>query len=487
MAKIERPLFGDLAGGSIAGLLTFRTRGGKAETMQQRKSTRDPSTEQELHRTRFATAHAEWMLLPKQRIYINKRYYWRRIPDWPTFYRAWPAPTAPSNLSATAISQTRIDLTWQDNSDNEDGFKIERKTGAGGTYTQISTTAANTTSYQNTGLTVGTLYYYRVRASNVVGDSEFSNEAQATTWIPTAPNAPSNLTATTISTTQINLTWTDNSNDESGFKIERKTGSGGTYAQIATVTANTISYQNTSLAAGTTYYYRARAYNDIGNSNYSNEASATTEQAQVPATPTNLSASAISSSQINLTWTDNATNESAYFVERKTGAGGSWSEITSLAQNTVSYNNTGLGAGTQFYYRVRCWNTNGYSGYSNEANATTQAGSCVKPVTLDYFEQGSWTSACNSTHNPGAYARYFSFTTTGNMTLYFECETNKAATMYLLQGHGMDGTIITQDSNSGGPGVPLIFYAIGTGNYTLEFCPQEQATTGNFNLWMSAW
>jgi hypothetical protein len=89
MAKIERPLFGDLAGGAIAGLLTFRTRDGKAETMQQRKSTRDPSTEQELHRTRFATAHAEWMLLPKQHVKINKRWYWRRIPDWPTFYNTW--------------------------------------------------------------------------------------------------------------------------------------------------------------------------------------------------------------------------------------------------------------------------------------------------------------------------------------------------------------------------------------------------------------
>lgn len=89
MAKIERPLFSDLAGGSIADLLTFRTRNGKAETMRQRKSTRDPSTEQQLHHNRFATAHAEWMMLPKQKVHINKRYYWRRIPAWPAFYRTW--------------------------------------------------------------------------------------------------------------------------------------------------------------------------------------------------------------------------------------------------------------------------------------------------------------------------------------------------------------------------------------------------------------
>lgn len=91
MAKIEGPLFGEMAGGNIAGLLTFRTRNGKAETMKQRKSARDPSAEQELHRGRFTTAHAEWMLIEKQRVYIDHRYYWRRIPDWPTFYQTWIA------------------------------------------------------------------------------------------------------------------------------------------------------------------------------------------------------------------------------------------------------------------------------------------------------------------------------------------------------------------------------------------------------------
>ncbi len=88
--------------------------------------------------------------------------------------------------------------------------------------------------------------------------------------------APSNLTATAVSESQINLAWTDNSGDESGFKIERKTGLSGTYAQIATPGAETTSYSNTGLTAGTTYYYRVRAYNGAGNSSYSNEANATT-------------------------------------------------------------------------------------------------------------------------------------------------------------------------------------------------------------------
>lgn len=85
---------------------------------------------------------------------------------------------------------------------------------------------------------------------------------------------PSGLTATAVSSSQINLSWTDNST-ETGFRIERSGSSGGPYSEITTVGANVTTYSNTGLSAGTTYYYRVRAYNN-GNSLYSNVASATT-------------------------------------------------------------------------------------------------------------------------------------------------------------------------------------------------------------------
>jgi hypothetical protein len=97
------------------------------------------------------------------------------------------------------------------------------------------------------------------------------------------PAAPSNLAAVAVSSSQVNLSWTDNSGDEAGFKIERNTGTGGTYAQIATAGADVTSYQNTGLAASTTYVYRVRAYNSSGDSAWSNEVSATTPAA--PAGP----------------------------------------------------------------------------------------------------------------------------------------------------------------------------------------------------------
>jgi hypothetical protein len=114
-----------------------------------------------------------------------------------------------------------------------------------------------------------------VRATNAVGDSAYSNEASATTQAG-LPGAPSGLTATSVATDQINLTWTDNATNETGFKIERKTGAGGTYAQIATIGASITTYSNTDLTPGTSYFYRVRATNAGGDSAYSNEASATT-------------------------------------------------------------------------------------------------------------------------------------------------------------------------------------------------------------------
>ncbi|MFN0157081.1 MAG: S8 family serine peptidase [Bacteroidota bacterium] len=91
-----------------------------------------------------------------------------------------------------------------------------------------------------------------------------------------APTPPTNLQAVVVSSSQINLSWTDNANNETGFRIERKTGSGGSYSEIDTRGANITTYQNTGLSAGTTYYYRVRAHNGGGNSGYTNEANGTT-------------------------------------------------------------------------------------------------------------------------------------------------------------------------------------------------------------------
>ena len=304
---------------------------------------------------------------------------------WATWWGSFSVPpssypTAPANLSATAISSSQINLTWTDQSANETGFQIERKTGAGGTYALIVTTAANATTYSDTGVVEGTTYFYRVRTVNGAGNSAYSNEANATLPV-SPPAAPANLSATAISSSQINLTWTDQSANETGFQIERKTGAGGTYALIVTTAANATAYSDTGRAEGTTYFYRVRAVNGAGNSAYSNEASATTT-VSLPAAPANLSATAISSSQINLTWTDQSANETGFQIERKIGAGGTYALIVTTAANATTYSDTGVVEGTTYFYRVRTVNGAGNSAYSNEANATLPVSPPAAPANL---------------------------------------------------------------------------------------------------------
>jgi subtilisin len=187
-------------------------------------------------------------------------------------------PAVPANLTATAVSSSQINLAWTD-SDTETGYKIDRCTGVDcSNFAQIATVGANVTSYSNTGLAASTSYSYRVRATNTAGDSDYSNTTSAVTQAaPALPAAPSGLAASVISRSQINLTWMDNSSNETGFRIQRCKGSTCTnFAQIATLGANITSYSNTGLSSNTTYRYRVYAYNAVGNSAYSNIASATT-------------------------------------------------------------------------------------------------------------------------------------------------------------------------------------------------------------------
>ncbi len=293
------------------------------------------------------------------------------------------APAAPGSLAGLAASQTQINLSWADNSSNETGFKLERKTGSSGTYAQVVQTGAGVTSYQNAGLAAGTTYFFRVRATNAAGDSAYSNEVSVATLV-TPPSAPSNLVASAVSASQINLSWTDNSGNETAFLIERKIGSGGTYSQIAQAGAGATSYSNNAgLSPGTNYVYRVRASNSGGSSAYSNEASATTP-IPPPIAPSNLVASATSASQVSLSWADNSNNETGFNIYRKTGSGGTYARISQVGAGVTSYANAGLVSATTYFYRVRAVNSAGSSAYSNEASATTSVIRPASPTNLTF-------------------------------------------------------------------------------------------------------
>lgn len=192
-------------------------------------------------------------------------------------------PSMPTQLAGTVKSATEVSLSWRDNASNESGYKIERRT-ANGSYAEVGTAAANSTSFTNSGLTVGTLYTYRVMAYNSAGNSPYSNEFRIMPDIAPAA-APSNLAAAVQSPTEVNLTWQDNTSNETGFYIERRR-EGEVFKSVNTLPANVTTFTDTGLMPGTAYYYKVAAYNFQGKSPYSNEVKVVTTAAlPVPPVP----------------------------------------------------------------------------------------------------------------------------------------------------------------------------------------------------------
>jgi len=351
-------------------------------------------------------------------------------------------PAAATNFAATSVNPTAISLTWTDNSANETAFILERKATLGGIYEKIAVLPANTTSYQNTGLLPNPGYYYRLTATNLVGDSATSAEASVTfpgttfanglsadTYARGGTYAATNYgTATTLDTkidtadftresfVKFNLTalqdsatttlvlsctavgtaapknsliqcataWT-----ETGLNWNSRPATIGSALGTWTAVLNTEARINiTALvlaarAAGETEIafkiYSPTNVGTAGNASYASRENTTTALrprletlVYLPSAPTNLTAVASGTTAINLTWTDNAINETGFTLERKTGSGGTYAAVTPVpAANATSYSDTGLSINTTYTYRLTATNAAGSSSASAGASATT--------------------------------------------------------------------------------------------------------------------
>ncbi|WP_338399172.1 Ig-like domain-containing protein [Persicobacter psychrovividus] len=177
-------------------------------------------------------------------------------------------PATPADVSAEAISASAIQINWTDLSDNEEQFIIEQNSGQDWQVTGTAT--ANATTFVAQDLVPQTDYTFRVQAKNNGGRSGWSNTATATTnSLPTTlPEAPTDLQVSTNGT-EVNLLWSDQSDNELWFIIERKQNQ---WEAIDSVAANLTNYIDRSAEAVSNYEYRVVAKNNVGISGSSNSA-----------------------------------------------------------------------------------------------------------------------------------------------------------------------------------------------------------------------
>ncbi len=285
---------------------------------------------------------------------------------------------APTSLTVKAKSSFQIVLGWKDNSAIEDGFKIERKTGTCSStdpWKVIYTgNEDNLTTYTAT-VKADTTYAFRVRAHKSYSQySDYSNCASAKTAKSGTPPSPTNLKATSLSSTQIKLTWKDNSTNEKGFEIYRKAGS-TKWALLTTAGPDVKSFTDDSAennASATSYQYYLLAFNDSGKS-------PATYSAAVPYAPLNLKAApGTEAGAIKLTWADKNKNETGFEIYRKAGKCESttkWSKVATLAANQKTWTDKWRTPGKEYAYQVRAYKNTGlaltatgYSMYSNCAS-----------------------------------------------------------------------------------------------------------------------
>lgn len=286
-------------------------------------------------------------------------------------------PTAPASLTGTGTSAGNV-LSWTKNTEgNLAGYNVYRSSSPAGAFTKLNTSfinaAGTTVSFTDTTAPAGIVQYYRVVPVDEHGTEGAAATTSATrTSGPTVPAAPSGLGASTVEHNRVVLGWTDNSNNETGFRIERALGTGA-FNSLGTVSAGLITFTDNTVLPETSYRYRVFAFNAQGDSaTPSNTVSITTpsDPTQIAA-PSNLAATAPIATQVNLSWTDNASNETAFVVERRLASSSTWQEIATIGQSAQSYIDTTVSAGTSYVYRVYARNAVAQSAYSNLASVAT--------------------------------------------------------------------------------------------------------------------
>lgn len=226
-----------------------------------------------------------------------------------------PVNNPPSNLAYSYLAASNsVRLTWQDNSESETGFQLEKSVDGGASF-YILAAGANGTAANEANVTVGRTYYFRMRALLPGGTTTAASNTVEAPLTAGQLTAPTNLRGLMQSSTSVQLSWSDNSSNESGFEVQRAvTGTNG-FTVIQTTASGATSMVDSSLLATTSYTYRVRAVAISKVSLPSNLVSVPAGTAGV-LRPSNLRSSINSSNGIRLQWDDNSTNETGFEISQ---------------------------------------------------------------------------------------------------------------------------------------------------------------------------
>jgi PQQ-dependent dehydrogenase (s-GDH family) len=328
------------------------------------------------------------------------------------------APTAPTNLVASNLTYSSVDLNWDASSDN---------IGVAGYDVFVNGNKANAslvpgTSYTVTGLTPSTTYNIHVEASDATGNRTVGETIFVTTPEQPdtqAPTAPSGLTASSVTETSLTLTWNASTDNVGviGYDVYQNN------VKINSAPVTALTYNVTGLTGATTYSFYIKAFDDAGNvSAQSNTINVTTLDTQAPTAPSNLASSNVTSTTLTLNWTAAADNVAVtgYDVYQN------GNKINGSPVTGLTYNVTGLTASASYSFFVRARDAAGnISGNSNTINVTTPAStSCTGTGTINFqrWNNIGGTSVSNLTSN----ANYPNNPTTSGTLTSFEIPSNSA-------------------------------------------------------------
>jgi hypothetical protein len=255
------------------------------------------------------------------------------------------SPAAPMGLTAEAVARDRVELTWLDRSDNEAGFKIERRSGPT-PYITVGLVGADVTRFSDASANANTLYQYRVRAINSGGESHPTAEVEALT--PPPPPPPPGSVHAEVSEAVVTLSWTAAVGAET-YRVHRGSAPGGPYVLLGSAAAKT-GYNDHSAGLGIRYYYVVTSVGPGGESAYSNEVSVTPGLV-LPTPPTRVKARA-NGRRITVTWKQSTSPDIVQNRIYRSRSAASPAALIATVRAGEKYHDARVSTLGAYYYRV---------------------------------------------------------------------------------------------------------------------------------------